>query len=216
MKNVAELLRNPTEFLKHEHNQKLLILSVFVLLFLCFLILLTNRPSRHSAEAANIDLPVVTAESISPMSTPTKWWVRKTATFTPSPLDLVTSRTAAESSTNKCPERFSSPIKDDIYAYVALTPPLPNRVRDAAGLLNNYLGQIEPGNGLKIIDGPICADGYRWWLVESLQDGIKGWTVEGKSSEQWIIPCPNERIACYKTTVPISPTEKSKVERQRV
>ncbi|HEX2996705.1 MAG TPA: SH3 domain-containing protein [Anaerolineales bacterium] len=215
MKNVAEFLRNPTEFFKHEHNQKSLILSVFVLLFLCFLILLTNRPSRYSAEAANIDLPAVTAESIPPTSTPTKWWIRRAATFSPAPLALVTPSAIAKLATNKCPARLSSPIKTDIYAYIALAPPLPNRVRAGAGLSNNYLGQIEPGNGLKIIGGPICADGYWWWLVEALQDGIRGWTVEGKSSEQWIRPCPNEHIACHKAMATVSATKKSMKDKQQ-
>jgi hypothetical protein len=100
-----------------------------------------------------------------------------------------------------------------MYAYIAITPPLPNRVRADAGLLNKYLGQIEPGNGLKIIDGPICADGYSWWLVESLQGGLQGWTVEGKSSEQWVLPCANEHIACSKTTAAVSPAEKTQTDK---
>jgi hypothetical protein len=66
-------------------------------------------------------------------------------------------------------------------------------------LTDTYLGQIEPGSGLKVIDGPICADGYSWWLVQSLNGDLQGWTVEGKSSEQWVLPCPHERVACSQT-----------------
>jgi len=46
MKYVAKFLRNPTEFIKDEHNQKILILSVFVFLFLWLLILLASGASH--------------------------------------------------------------------------------------------------------------------------------------------------------------------------
>jgi len=87
-------------------------------------------------------------------------------------------------------------------------PPLPNRIRSGAGKANSYLGQIEPGNGVKVLDGLLCADGFSWWLVESTQGGLRGWTAEGKGSEQWIVPCPDQTMACNKKPAPTpsSPT----------
>ncbi len=215
MEYLAHFLHNPIEFFKDERNQKLLILSVFVLLFLCFLVLLTNGTSRQDEEVASFDQPAATVESTTPTRTPTKWWIRMPATFTPAPSEITTARALSEWSASNCSLQSSSPLKADIYAYIAVTPPLPNRIRADASLSGNYLGQIDPGDGLKIIDGPICADGYWWWLVESLQDGVRGWTVEGESSERWITPCPNEHIACSQTAISIPSPEKTKQDKHQ-
>jgi hypothetical protein len=86
-----------------------------------------------------------------------------------------------------------------MYAYIPLVPPLPNRVRAGAGMASAYLGQIQPGTGVKIIEGPLCADGISWWLVETGENGLRGWTVEGRNSEQWVIPCPNPTLPCNET-----------------
>ena len=215
MEYLAHFLHNPTEFFKEERNQKLLILAIFVLLFLCLLILLARGISRQNEEIANLDQPAGTVESTAHAHTPTKWWIRVTATFAPAPSELTTPGASAETTASNCPVRFSMPLTANIYAYISLTPPLPNRLRSAARLSGNYLGQIEPGGGLKVIDGPICADGYWWWLVESLQGDLRGWTVEGKGSEQWVIPCPNEHVTCSQTMAPVSPAEKTKTNKNK-
>ncbi len=53
----------------------------------------------------------------------------------------------------------------------------------------------------------MCADSFSWWLVESIQGGLRGWTAEGRESEQWVIPCPDQTVACNKkpTPTPTSP-----------
>jgi len=138
-----------------------------------------------------------------------------TATFSPAPSGITTSPDPAWSSAKNCPTWFSSPLKAEIYAYISLTPPLPNRIRSGAGLTDTYLGQIEPGDGLKVINGPICSDGYAWWLVESLHGNLRGWTVEGKSSEQWVVPCPDESVACRQTAVPVASVVASKNDKNK-
>ena len=90
----------------------------------------------------------------------------------------------------------SSPLQPGINAYISLNPPLPNRVRAGAGKTNAYLGQIQPGAGVKIIDGPLCVDGFSWWLVETVESDLRGWTVGGSESEQWVLPCPNPTVVC--------------------
>jgi hypothetical protein len=97
---------------------------------------------------------------------------------------------------------LSSPLHSGIFAYISLTPSLPNRIRSSAGNTNSYIEQIEPGAGVRVLDGPLCADGLSWWLVESIQGDLRGWTAEGRESEQWIIPCQNQSVAC--DTKPIS------------
>jgi len=63
-----------------------------------------------------------------------------------------------------------------MYAYVSPVPSLPNRVRTGAGRTNSYLGQILPGVGLKVLGGPLRSDGITWWLVESKELRLRGWT----------------------------------------
>ncbi len=215
MKYIAKFLRNPTEFFKDERTQKILILAIFIFVFVCLLILLVRGTSRRSEAAANKGVATTTSESMTPTTTPTKWWIKITATPSPIPSGLTKSASPAGSSASNCPAQFSSPLKPAIYAYISLTPPLPNRIRSGAGLSNTYLGQIEPGNGLKIIDGPICADGFSWWLIESLHGGLQGWTVEGKNLEQWIVPCPHQSVACSQTLDSISSGVGSKNDKSK-
>jgi len=105
-------------------------------------------------------------------------------------------------SASDCPSSFSSPLQSGIYAYISLTHPLPNRICSGAGKATSYLGQIEPGGGVRVIEGPLCADGFWWWLVESTQGGLRGWTAEGRESEEWVIPCSDQTIACNKKPAP--------------
>ena len=107
-------------------------------------------------------------------------------------------------STSDCPSSFSSPLQSGIYAYISLTPPLPNRIRSGAGKANSYLGQIKPGGGVRVLEGPLCADGFSWWLVASTQGGLRGWTAEGRESEQWVIPSPDQTVACSRKPAPMS------------
>jgi len=87
------------------------------------------------------------------------------------------------------------------FAYISLSPQLPNRIRSGAGKIYSYIGQIEPGTGVEIIDGPLCSDGYLWFLIEPTSYHIKGWTAMGKGSEQWIIPCADPNTPCSKMPI---------------
>jgi hypothetical protein len=213
VKYIANFLRNPAEFFKDERNQRLLILSIFIILFLCLLIFLTNS-ARGEKEIVSIDDVTATPVLTRPTITPTKWWIKTTFTSSPIPSEFSTTIHSRES-TDGCSTRFSSLLKTDIYAYISLTPPLPNRVRSGPSLTDTYVGQIEPGGGLKVIDGPFCADGYSWWRVESRNGDLQGWTVEGNSSEQWVLACPHEGVACSHTADSVSANSTSKNENNK-
>lgn len=146
--------------------------------------------------------------SPTPTSTSTKWWIKAVPTTSPAPSHTTVPTDPAGISAGGCPSSNTSPLRSGIYAYISLTPPLPNRIRSGAGKANSYLGQIEPGGGVRVLEGPLCADGFSWWLVESTQGGLRGWTAEGKGLEQWVIPCPDQTVACNKKPVPTpsSPT----------
>jgi hypothetical protein len=67
----------------------------------------------------------------------------------------------------------------------------PNRVRSEPKKGENITAQIYPGTTVKVIDGPVCADGIVWWKVElsSIPDG-SGWTAEGDDPTFFLVPAP--------------------------
>lgn len=67
-----------------------------------------------------------------------------------------------------------------------LSPGEPNRVRAAAGLHGRALRQIEAGDQVSVLEGPVCADGYIWYRVNTPYH--TGWTAEGDAGEYWLIP----------------------------
>jgi len=64
-----------------------------------------------------------------------------------------------------------------------------NRVRSGPGIVNEIIAQLNPGTVVKILEGPVCADGLVFWKVESdlIPDGI-GWTAEGDGVEYYLEP----------------------------
>lgn len=64
-----------------------------------------------------------------------------------------------------------------------------NRVRSEPAQGNNLITSIPAGTVMDIIDGPVCANGLAFWLVESIAiPGGVGWTAEGDFSEYWLEP----------------------------
>lgn len=190
---MVGLFRSIFCLFRHRHYRRLVVGSGFILL--CLILLLRNTISPSEDIRISVDVAHAPVTS-------TKWWIRMTATSTPSILTMPA--TSDEPQASNCSNLSSSLLQAEKYAYIALKPPLPNRIRASANLSSEYLGQIKPGAGLKVIDGPICADGYAWWLVESLDNRLRGWTVEGKNPQQWIILCPAANVPCSFTPTPIS------------
>ncbi|MCJ7694523.1 MAG: hypothetical protein MUO40_03770, partial [Anaerolineaceae bacterium] len=65
----------------------------------------------------------------------------------------------------------------------------PNRVRSAPQKGDNLIGSLAHQTVVKVIEGPICADGLVFWKVES--DSIPGgwgWTAEGDGVDYWMAP----------------------------
>ncbi len=69
-----------------------------------------------------------------------------------------------------------------------VTPGLSNYIRAEAGLDSEQIGMARPGVTFRVLDGPVCRDGYWWWQIR--YRGLVGWTVEGDSEtgEAWIEP----------------------------
>lgn len=206
MQYLAKLAHNPAKFLRDKCNRSMLILSGFIFLVLCAVTSLVRSTAHPGQAAINAHRSTSISTFANPTTTSTKWWIKITTT-TPQP--LLTASTALNGpKTDNCSNVSSSPLRKETFAYIARMPTLPNRIRSSASLLSEYLGQIEPGAGLRVIDGPVCADGYSWWLVESLDRRLRGWTVEGRNSEHWLIPCPDVNVQCSFLATP-TPTRVS-------
>ena len=61
----------------------------------------------------------------------------------------------------------------------------PNNVRSGPGTGYNVIAQAAPGVPFTIIDGPVCADNYRWWQLR-MQNSSIGWTPDGTGSTPWL------------------------------
>ncbi len=81
-------------------------------------------------------------------------------------------------------------LKAGLYAQVAgAENDPPNRVRSEPVKGENTIAQIYPGDVVKVIEGPICADGLVFWKVENttIPNGV-GWTAEGDKLDFWLKP----------------------------
>jgi hypothetical protein len=74
------------------------------------------------------------------------------------------------------------------HATVSPDPPLPNRVRSEPNLKAEVLGELQPGQGMSIIEGPVCTDGWIWWKIMADDHKLTGWTAEGDGDMYWLIP----------------------------
>jgi hypothetical protein len=73
--------------------------------------------------------------------------------------------------------------------YAIVSPGDPNRVRSEPRKGDNLIATLEAGTVVKVLEGPICADGLVYWKVESdkIPGGV-GWTAEGDGKEYWLEP----------------------------
>lgn len=87
-----------------------------------------------------------------------------------------------------CPGGLDSRLDIGRRAKVSDSPPVPNNVRDSPMKTARLLGQIQPGEEVEILDGPICDQGLTWWLVRSSKSSLQGYTLEGDQKTYWLVP----------------------------
>lgn len=61
----------------------------------------------------------------------------------------------------------------------------PNNVRGDARLSAAILGVLAAGEVAQITQGPVCADGFRWWYISN--ETLAGWTAEGSATQYWLV-----------------------------
>ena len=117
-------------------------------------------------------------------------WAMEGADTIPGWVSCGNTQSQSSSSTVNC-GALPSRLEVGKYAYVNLNPPLPNRVREGPGKQYGVIGKIPPGGAMKVLDGPVCADGWAWWKIETIRGSLTGWTAEGDSQGYWLVPCNN-------------------------
>lgn len=134
----------------------------------------TNTPTpTNTATPTKTFTPSVTP---TPTSTPTQTLtpsVTPTETVTPTPTPLI------------CPGALPARLQPGMEARV-IPGGNRNRVRTDPTLNGVELGRIDPGERFFIMDGPVCADGFTWYLVDYFN--LVGWTAESDATDYWLEP----------------------------
>ncbi|NPV67768.1 MAG: protein kinase [Anaerolineae bacterium] len=66
--------------------------------------------------------------------------------------------------------------------------PRPVNVRAEPGLEAVRLGQFPVNTQFRVVEGPICLDGYPWFMVQRLSDGLTGWIAESGQDAYFVEP----------------------------
>jgi len=80
---------------------------------------------------------------------------------------------------------------------------IPNNLRAQPGESGQLIGEIPPSGEFTIMDGPRCASGTSFWLVN--YNGSQGWTAEGQGQDYWLIAGAVPAVITVNST-PINPT----------
>ena len=59
-------------------------------------------------------------------------------------------------------------------------------LREEAGLSAALIRKLPSRTQLRILDGPRCAEGYRWWNVQVVTDGRTGWVGDSDQDDVWL------------------------------
>jgi serine/threonine-protein kinase len=82
-----------------------------------------------------------------------------------------------------CP---ASRLKVGDWTRVSHDPPVCTNLRDEPSQDDGrILDCIAPGETMRVIDGPICAEGWLWWEMDT-DSGYRGWMAEGDGSSFWV------------------------------
>ncbi len=88
-----------------------------------------------------------------------------------------------------CPNSPPPRLQVGQYAYVSVSPPVPNRVRNSPSKQGSVVGWAQPGRAMEVLEGPVCGNGWTWWRVRLVNTHLEGWTVEGDGGTYWLVPC---------------------------
>ncbi|NDJ78763.1 MAG: SH3 domain-containing protein, partial [Chloroflexi bacterium] len=83
------------------------------------------------------------------------------------------------------------------------------RLRAAPGLTETQLRELRSGARMTVLDGPVCATGYRWWQVRLEADGTTGWVADSDPNGWWIqaVVAPVQVVDFWADRTTITPGE---------
>ncbi len=61
-------------------------------------------------------------------------------------------------------------------------------VRASASTSGRVQHRVPDRTQLTVVEGPIDANGYRWWKVANESGNITGWAAEGSGEDRWLTP----------------------------
>ena len=87
------------------------------------------------------------------------------------------------------------PVPFTIGDFVTVQAGIPNNLRANPTTGAAFIASLFPGDLVSVADGPVCADGFRWWEIAG-EGGFSGWTVEAASdaSEAWLLHLPQSPL----------------------
>ena len=104
-----------------------------------------------------------------------------------------------------CPEPAPTRLKAGGFAYVSTELPVSylqqsfKSIRNAPGINQELIGNIDTGNAVELLEGPVCNNSLQWWKVRVSENGLVGWTPEGDyltplgyHESSWLILCESK------------------------
>jgi len=70
---------------------------------------------------------------------------------------------------------------------ITITNGTPTNVRENPGTDANRVATVPDGATFTVVQGPTCADGYAWWLL-NFDNGVSGWVAEGTLTQYFLEP----------------------------
>jgi len=107
---------------------------------------------------------------------------------TATPLSLTNALTPSEEISSRCPGASPQRVRVGYRARVC-TAYENLVVRAQPGRGSPEITRLRPGTYVTVVDGPICADVWSWWKVQS-DSGIVGWVAEGGDEIDPYFICP--------------------------
>ncbi len=161
-----------------------------VVLFTTLLAACSPKVEPVATATSTIPAPAFTlspTQTVSPSATAT---IPRTPTVTKQPSP--TAKVAPPTTPAECAAGWTRLAGVE---YAAVMPGYANRVRAIPDTVGDILSQLNPGMMFKILEGPVCADGFAFWRVEHASiPGGSGWTAEGDLAEYFLEPV--ERVDC--------------------
>lgn len=122
--------------------------------------------------------------TVEPTPWPT-WTPRATATSTRPPVPTATPTEVPPTPTPAPPTPTPAPGQPQIGQKARIVARTGVNIRQAPSTTAPRVGRYGAGVLVAVLEGPVEADGFRWWRVDD-QQGVVGWVADGDASDRWL------------------------------